>query len=66
LTVETWSPELARPPAPRAAIAPADRIGRGTVGPGARRPLHTSPVPYVLLVLLLSAEWVLRRRWGLR
>jgi hypothetical protein len=30
------------------------------------RPLHAAPWPYVLLVLLLCTEWVLRRRWGLR
>ena len=66
LTVETWSPELARTPVRLADVAAADRVARGSPAAGARRPLHTSPVPYVLLVLLLSAEWVLRRRWGLR
>ncbi|MEQ9569088.1 MAG: hypothetical protein RLN75_02770, partial [Longimicrobiales bacterium] len=33
-------------------------------GPG--RPLRTSPWPYLLLLALLSAEWILRRRSGLR
>ena len=66
LTVETWSPELARTPVRLAALAPADLVTSGAKPRGARRPLHTSPVPYVLVVLLLSAEWVLRRRWGLR
>jgi hypothetical protein len=66
LTVETWSPELARTPVRLAALAPADLVTSGARPRGARRPLHTSPVPYVLVVLLLSAEWVLRRRWGLR
>jgi uncharacterized membrane protein len=31
-----------------------------------RRDLWHTPWVFVLLVLLLSAEWVLRRRWGLR
>lgn len=35
-----------------------------TAGPG--RPLRTSPWPYLLLLALLSAEWILRRRSGLR
>lgn len=35
-----------------------------TAGPG--RPLRTSPWPYLLLLGLLSAEWILRRRSGLR
>ena len=30
------------------------------------RPLRTHPLPYLLLVLLLSLEWVGRRRSGLR
>ena len=30
------------------------------------RPLRTSPWPYLLLLVLLSAEWILRRRSGLR
>ena len=31
-----------------------------------RRPLRTHPVPYLLLLGLLSPEWILRRRRGLR
>jgi hypothetical protein len=31
-----------------------------------RRPLRTHPLPWLLLVGLLSAEWLLRRRIGLR
>jgi hypothetical protein len=41
--------------------AGVDGAGR----PG-RAPLRTAPWPYVLLALLLCAEWVLRRRAGLR
>jgi hypothetical protein len=64
LTVETYSPEFARA---AASLPDADakalrelRAGRDT------KPLHASPFPYALLLLLLSAEWILRRRWGLR
>jgi hypothetical protein len=66
LVVESWSPELARAPVRLSALVPADRVAAVESGRAARRPLHTSPAPYILLVLLLSAEWVLRRRWGLR
>ena len=31
-----------------------------------RRPLHSNPFPYLLIILLLSMEWIGRRRWGLR
>jgi hypothetical protein len=31
-----------------------------------RRDLWHEPWVFVLLVVLLAAEWVLRRRWGLR
>ncbi|HSG48154.1 MAG TPA: hypothetical protein VLA43_10100 [Longimicrobiales bacterium] len=34
--------------------------------PGSRRPLRTHPLPYLLLLGLLTAEWVVRRRTGLR
>ncbi|HEX6694974.1 MAG TPA: hypothetical protein VF035_09785 [Longimicrobiales bacterium] len=64
LTVETYSPEFARtaaslPDAEAKALREL-RAGRDT------KPLHASPFPYALLLLLLSAEWILRRRWGLR
>lgn len=36
----------------------------GAAGDG--RPLRTHPLPYLLLVILLSVEWVGRRRSGLR
>jgi len=65
LAVETWSPELSRPRVNLAGITAAGRVAGRTVGAGGR-PLHTFAWPYVLLVLLLSAEWILRRRWGLR
>jgi hypothetical protein len=64
-TVERWSPELARPVADLAMIANPAATVRGA-GAGAGTPLHATAYPYVLLVLLLVGEWVLRRRWGLR
>jgi hypothetical protein len=64
LTVETYTPEFARHSATllnSKATATALRAhGRET------KPLHASWLPYVLLLLLLSTEWILRRRWGLR
>jgi hypothetical protein len=66
LTVETYSPEFAR----RSVDVAALRGGSAQVRDGdARRggtPLHATAWPYLLLVLLLATEWVLRRRWGLR
>lgn len=65
LTVESYSPEFIRrsssvdplKSAPHALTAKAAAQGRA---------LHTYPWLYVVLVLLLCAEWILRRRWGLR
>jgi hypothetical protein len=39
--------------------------GRGTE-PGERRPLRAHPAPYLVLLGLLCAEWIVRRRKGLR
>ena len=62
LTVESYSPELTR----RAvALRPAETDQDGRSARGAR-PLRSSLWPWLLLVGLFSAEWVLRRRWGLR
>lgn len=46
-------------------------VGLGDASPpvrraGAGRPLRTMPWPYLMLLILLSAEWILRRRSGLR
>jgi hypothetical protein len=66
LTVESYSPEFTRPVVTlqmlEASAVPVGPGSRGTPG----RPLHSSAWPYVLIVLLIAAEWVLRRRWGLR
>jgi hypothetical protein len=66
LTVERYSPEFARAriaagrlESGAEAVRGADTARRGT-------PLHATGYPYVLIVLLLAAEWILRRRWGLR
>lgn len=66
LTVDSYTAEFTRP-----AVTPeALQAAAVSVGPDrterAGRPLHTVPWPYVLIILLLAAEWVLRRRWGLR
>ncbi|MGQ0562745.1 MAG: hypothetical protein ACT443_12835 [Gemmatimonadota bacterium] len=65
LTIESYSPEFMRrvvdieelKNAPRQLAQQARTAGRA---------LHTYSWLYVLLVALLCAEWVLRRRWGLR
>ncbi|HSW28240.1 MAG TPA: hypothetical protein VLH75_01990 [Longimicrobiales bacterium] len=70
--VEARSEEmLPRPavPAPPANAVPGS-AGGGLAGAGsvdaAGAPLRRSPWPYLLVLLLLSAEWVGRRRAGLR
>lgn len=66
VTVERFSEEMLRPAVER----PADTVAAGGAGRPARepasRPLHTHPAPYLLAVVLLCAEWILRRRRGLR
>jgi hypothetical protein len=66
LTIEGYSAEFGRATVDLAQL----EAGVVPVGAGARalpgRPLHAAAWPYVLLVLLVAAEWVLRRRWGLR
>jgi hypothetical protein len=73
-TIETYSPEFARAAAELVPGGSAARsLGDDAAQNGVRardardaRPLHTSPLPYVFLLVLLAAEWLLRRRWGLR
>ena len=65
ITVETYSPEFIRTPVDIGALKSArSALDRPARGQG--RALHTYSWLYVLLVALLAAEWVLRRRWGLR
>lgn len=65
ITVETWSPDFVRPAVALEEVeASARPVGRAGAGP--TRPLHATPWPYALILILLAAEWILRRRWGLR
>jgi hypothetical protein len=65
LTVESYTPEFARAAVDLGALTGGARpIGARAAGGG--RPLHSSPLPYVIIVTLIAVEWVLRRRWGLR
>ena len=61
--VSANSSEMIPPPALPEAMGP-----RAAAFDGARggRPLRTYPWPYLLLITLLCAEWVARRRTGLR
>ncbi|MGQ0813218.1 MAG: hypothetical protein ACT4O1_01985 [Gemmatimonadota bacterium] len=65
LTVESYSPEFMRRVVDLNELkqAPAALAGQSRA---AGRALHTYPWLYVLLILLLCVEWILRRRWGLR
>jgi hypothetical protein len=66
LTVERFSPEFARPRVDAAALEARATAVRGDAARRGGTPLHATAVPWVLIVLLLAAEWILRRRWGLR
>ena len=62
---ERHSLELFRRPVDISPGDSAEADGPRTGG-GLGPPLRTHPVPYVLLLVLLSAEWIGRRRGGLR
>ena len=62
---EGYSLELLRRPADISTAAPDEDEGRQTRG-GLGPPLRTHPGPYLLILVLLSAEWIGRRRGGLR
>lgn len=76
LEVEAWSDALLLPPVDpevwAAVTAEADRdpaatlMGEGEQPSSTGRPLRTHPLPYLLILALLSLEWVGRRRAGLR
>lgn len=66
LTIERYSPELTRPAVDPAALRSEATMVRDDAGLRRGRPLHATAYPYLLLVMLLAAEWILRRRWGLR
>lgn len=64
LEISDHSAEVLRPRAgpPGAALAATD----GPAGASPVRRLRTHPAPYLVILLLLSAEWIGRRRQGLR
>ncbi|MGH7469117.1 MAG: hypothetical protein ACRENP_14265 [Longimicrobiales bacterium] len=66
LTVEPFSMELVRAARPLDDLKGTASSALGRRGRGGERPLRTSIWPYALILALLTAEWVLRRRWGLR
>lgn len=52
---------------PPRAVSLLDAVGgTATAVAGTGRPLRTHPVPYLLLLVFLAAEWLGRRRSGLR
>jgi len=62
---ERHSLELLRPPVDLSSMEldeSAQRRARRELG----RPLRTHPGPYLLILVLLSVEWIGRRRGGLR
>ena len=63
LEVTRYSDDLLRPRVEPPGVGAADR---SPLQAGAGRPLRTHPVPYLLLIALLCAEWIGRRRQGLR
>jgi hypothetical protein len=65
LTVESASTENIRPSVLAMLAAPMSEL-RATGTRAGARPLHATAWPYLALILLLSAEWILRRRRGLR
>jgi hypothetical protein len=65
LTVESYSPEFMRRSVDLDALRRAPAALAGT-SQRAGKPLHTFGWLYVIVAGLLCAEWILRRRWGLR
>jgi hypothetical protein len=66
VTVERYSPEFTRPSRPLVSVGGADAAAPARAAARPSRPLRSWGWPYLVLVTLLCAEWVLRRRWGLR
>lgn len=62
LAVAAYSDELVRP----SAELPFDDGDGDAVLTAGRQRLHTTAWPWILLVALLCAEWIVRRRQGLR
>ncbi|HUF49955.1 MAG TPA: hypothetical protein VMN60_03920 [Longimicrobiales bacterium] len=68
LVVETYSAEFGRARTDLSGLATltADTRNGDRIAVARGMPLHATAFPYILLVTLLAAEWILRRRWGLR
>lgn len=65
LVVEAWTDELRWPRDTLLAAGVAGvRSAAAATAPGV--PFRATPWPWLVAVLLLCSEWVLRRRWGLR
>jgi hypothetical protein len=65
LTVESYSAEFMQAPVNLRDLRSTTRtLARTNATSGT--PLHALPWAYLLMVVLLCSEWVLRRRWGLR
>ena len=62
---EGHSLELLRRPVDISSLESDEAAGQATRG-RLRPPLRTHPGPYILILVLLSAEWIGRRRGGLR
>lgn len=65
LDVEAWTPDLMYP-RDTVLASPGDGASSRTRHRAPGRPLRTHPLPYILVLVLLSAEWIGRRRKGLR
>ena len=63
---ESYSLEMFRRPAELPSGPLADSARRSVGDRPLGRPLRTHPIPYLLIIVLLSAEWIGRRSWGLR
>ena len=66
LTVERYSPEFARGRIDGARLQSGATAVRGADDARRGTPLHATAYPYLVIIALLAAEWILRRRWGLR
>lgn len=64
LDVESWTSDLRHPR--DTLLAASGGQGGATPAAGTGRPLRTHPLPYLLVLVLLSVEWIGRRRKGLR
>jgi len=66
IEVEGWAPSLRLPPLEVGDGLLPGAAGAGLGGDLTGRPLRSHPLPYLLILILLCAEWVGRRQIGLR